>query len=551
MIYINSHATRTLDNMPMPDSITHQPLLTLIQALQESADFTHAVTQFEIVETHISYILLTGSYAYKFQKPVDMGFLDFSTLEKRKYYCEEALRLNRHHAADLYLDVVTITGDELAPGIDGEGPVLEYAVKMAQFDRSQELDKLIIKQGLPASLIDELAAVIAAFHDEAEVAETDTAYGTPTQVWQIVTENFSRIWDRLPDDEDYHQRLQTIEQWSEAEFKRHEAAFKTRKAEGFIRECHGDLHLGNIVLQDDHPVLFDCIEFSASLRWIDVLNELAFLVMDLDEHDCPALSQRLLNGYLEHTGDYSGLKVLPYYLVYRAMVRAMVACIRLDQTRDDQAIDNAEACTEYRRYIDLAYAYTRQTSPVLFFTYGVSGSGKTSISQSILEQWGAIRLRTDVERKRLHGLAAHNKSGSPVKGGLYSEEITRRTYKRVGSLAIDLLNAGYAVIVDASFLQAAYRRDFIELAYACEVPIVILHSHASEATLRHRIEARQAEEKDASEADLKVLTYQLEMMEPLSEQEQQYCVDIDTDQALDFNTILTTIKAILESSKNN
>ncbi|MCK5498831.1 MAG: phosphotransferase, partial [Gammaproteobacteria bacterium] len=277
----------------MSDRYTNDKLLALIQSLKASADFGHPVSQFEIVETHISYILLTGPYAYKFKKPVDLGFLDFSTLNKRKHYCEEELRLNRRHAAQLYLDVITITGDEQSPMINGKGPVLEYAVKMVQFDRSLELDKLVVREGLTPALIDKLATTIAAFHDEAEVADEKNDAGSLEYIWHPVAENFSQIKTRLQDDHHYSERLASLARLSEVELEKLKHAFQVRKTQGFIRECHGDMHLGNIVLINNEPVIFDCIEFSEDLRWIDVINDIAFLVMDLDEHDCSELSHRL------------------------------------------------------------------------------------------------------------------------------------------------------------------------------------------------------------------------------------------------------------------
>ena len=522
----------------MSDRSANDKLLKLIQSLEASTDFDHPVNQFEIVETHISYILLTGPYAYKFKKPVDLGFLNFSTLKKRKHYCEEELRLNRRHAAELYQDVIMITGDEQSPVINGEGPVMEYAVKIVQFDRSLELDKLIIEESLTPTLIDKLATVIATFHNEAEVADEKSDAGSMVDIWHPVTENFSQIKARLQNDPPYSERLELLEQWSEAEFEKLRHAFEVRKAQGFIRECHGDMHLGNIVLINNEPVIFDCIEFSEELRWIDVINDIAFLVMDLDEHDHPELSYRLLNAYLEHTGDYAGLNVLRFYLVYRAMVRAKVACIRLGQEHHDKQVQS-----DYQRYIDMAYTYTEQHQPVLFMTHGVSGSGKTTVSQSLLERWGAIRIRSDRERKKLHGLTADAKTGSPVGGGLYSSENTQRTYHKLSGLSIDLLNAGYSVIVDATFLQASYRRDFIELAYACNVSFVILHCRASEERLKKRIQQRHIKGDDASEANLNVLVHQLETLEPLSDEEKQFCITIDTDQELDIETVLTMINS--------
>lgn len=512
----------------------------LIQALENSAAFDHPLEQFEIVETHISCLLLTGPYVYKFKKPVDLGFLDFSTLEKRKHCCEEEVRLNRRLAPKLYVEVVTITGEERSPQINGAGPVIEYAVKMVQFDRSRELDKLISQDAVTAGLIDKLAVTVAAFHGKARPAPHDSRFGTAEHILQPVTDNLVQIKKMLAHDRQYSVRMLTIDQWTEKTFEKLKPHFAKRRTKGFIRECHGDMHLGNMVLVENEPVIFDCIEFSESLRWIDVMSDVAFLVMDLQYHDRPGLACRFLNAWLQETGDYEGLKGLRFFQVYRALVRAKVACIRLGQERDSKQ-DNEQEKTEYHRHIDLAAALVQSQQPVLFITHGLSGSGKTTISQSLLERRGAIRIRSDLERKRLHYLPPGAKTGSAIAADLYSPASTDQTYEQLEKLAALILAAGYPVIVDATFLQASRRRKFMQLAETCNVPFVILDFRAGKAVLRDRIQQRQQAGTDASEADLKVLAYQLRTQQCLHKNEQRHCVTINTDQAPDIDAILSTI----------
>ncbi len=524
----------------MNEATHDQDLPALLQALCDQRPFAEPVETVEIAQTHISWILLTGDHAYKILKPVDLGFLDFSTLAKRKHCCEEALRLNRRHAPGIYLDVVAITGDESAPRINGDGPVLEYALKMQQFDRESELDKLAERDRLTESLIDKLAVEVAGFHALATTADTTSDAGSSVHVLNPVKENFAQIRSRITDDPDTLARLSELEHWSLSEFEKLEGVFNRRKLDGYVRECHGDMHLGNIVLIDQQPVIFDCIEFSEELRWIDVLNDLAFLIMDLHEHACPERAWRLLNRYLESSGDYAGCAVLPFYLVYRALVRAKVECIRLDQeaSRDDATRDG------YRRYVELASTFTTHPGLKLFMTCGVSGSGKTSVSQALLQGYGAIRIRSDVERKRLAGLKAEQASGSSSGGGLYSPEWTRRTYARLADLARGLVEAGFPVIVDATFLQTSFRAKFIDLARACRVTPLILHCYASEDCLRRRVSDRSDIGRDASEADVDVLESQLRKFESPGEDEQQYCISIDTEQPLDMDALLDEIAVV-------
>jgi len=521
-------------------------LYKLIQSLEDNAIFDFTVESFEIVETHISYILLTGPYAYKFKKPIDLGFLDFSTLEKRKRYCEEELRLNCRHASELYLEVVAITGEADKPMINGDGPVLEYAVKMVQFDRSQELDKLIYKKGLSPLLIDQLAQRIAAFHDKAQVAGDEDVHSTLETVFDPMSENFHQISARIHDDKIYHERLKVLEDWSCVEFETLKPVVNSRKTQGFIRECHGDMHLGNIVLINGAPVIFDCIEFSQALRWIDVISDIAFLVMDLLYHQQSDLAYRLLNAYLQETGDYAGLSVLRFYLVYRAMVRAKVACIRMGQEPDGE-----QELAEYRRYIDMAGGFTKQPATVLFLMHGVSGTGKTIVSQLLLESWEAIRIRSDVERKRLKYFPTATKTGYPIDSDIYSTAGIDKNYIRLQGLATLILHAGFSVIVDATFLRKSTRRDFMRLAAASGVPVVIFDCRANIEKLKERVRQRWQDGKDASEADLSVLAYQMETQEYLDEEEKQHTVVIDTDDGLKMNVILAAIKNKLKSRGEN
>ncbi|MEE9157609.1 MAG: phosphotransferase, partial [Gammaproteobacteria bacterium] len=304
---------------------------TLIHSLQEPRVYDHEVKNLSTVETHISWVVLTGPYAYKIKKPVNLGFLDFSTLDKRHYYCKEELRLNRRLAPLTYVDVITITGTPQAPVLNGTGPALEYAVQMVQFPQPAQLDRVLARHALTDKHIYRLAQKVAAFHNTIDTADKNAPYGTPERVHDQVMQNFAQISARLGREVDTD-RLDEIRNWTETEYNRQLDVLRQRKRGGFIRECHGDMHLRNIALVDDELLIFDCIEFSDDLRWIDVMSEVAFTVMDLEDRHQPDFARQFLNAYLEFTGDYAGLTVLRYYLSYRAMVRAMVSIIRAEQT---------------------------------------------------------------------------------------------------------------------------------------------------------------------------------------------------------------------------
>jgi aminoglycoside phosphotransferase family enzyme len=278
----------------------------LISALQNKEAYDHPVDNISLRETHISWVLLTGHYAYKIKKPVDFGFLDFSTLEKRKYYCEEEVRLNGRLAPQLYLGVVPVCGNISSPRINGQGPILEYAVKMRQFDTTKEFDVLLASGKLTKEHMNETARVLADFHANIAIADIQSSFGTPEAIQQPALENFEQINQLGEDWLSQHQLkkpLAQLHQWANKKYYQLENTLQERKKNDFIRECHGDLHLRNIVIYENKVTPFDGIEFNPNLRWIDVMSELAFLLMDIEDHNRFDLSRRLLNNYLGITGE--------------------------------------------------------------------------------------------------------------------------------------------------------------------------------------------------------------------------------------------------------
>ena len=503
--------------------------------------YDHPVSDIQLIETHISWIILTGEFAYKIKKPIDLGFLDFSTLEKRRFCCEEELRLNRRLAAAIYLDVVPIAGEPSRPELYGSDQVIEYAVKMVQFPQPAQLDHMLAAGALETRHIDALARLVAKFHQGIDVAPGDSEFGDPERVYAPVGENFRQIRQQ-PGSEQYDAQLADLEHWSETTFETLAEVFVRRKKDGFIRECHGDMHLRNLVWFEGEPLAFDCLEFNPALRWIDTLSEVAFLVMDLQDRQQTKFAQRFLNSYLESCGDYEGMQVFRFYLAYRALVRAKVDAIRAGQPHISPA-EKAEAEQECGAYLELARSYTQTASPKLVITRGLSASGKSTLSQPLLEQMQAIRIRSDVERKRLFGIPADADASSGIDQGIYSAEAGIRTYERLRSLAEILIGAGVTVIVDAAFLKYEQRQPFKALAEAAKVPFVVLEFAASADTLRERIKARAA---DVSDADLSVLEHQLATAEPVHEDELACVISIDTEQPFDAERLVERIQAFGE-----
>ncbi len=485
----------------------------LIAALLQARHYPHPVQTVELVQTHISWVLLAGDYAYKVKKPVTLAFLDFATLEQRRACCLDELRLNQRFAPDIYLEMVAIGGTPAAPVLGGGGVAIEYAVKMRRFDESGRLDHVCARGALTAAHISDLAQTLVTFHASAAVAPQDSRFGTPARVLAPALDNLTIAAGLLPAAS--QTRLDTLRRWTQEQHARLTPLLLARKAQGRVRECHGDLHLGNLVLLDGHVRLFDCIEFNEDLRWIDVASELAFTTMDLIQHRQPGLANWLLDQTLSASGDYEVAQLLRFYAVYRALVRAKVAAIRGGQA-DPGA--GAEALT----YLALAEHLAAPPAPRLVITHGLSGCGKTRASSRLLlddPQASTLRLRSDVERKRLHGLSALQSSASALDAGLYAPDAHVRTYERLHELAQMLLRAGWSVVVDAAFLRRAERARFAALAQDCGAAFAICAPQATVEQLRERIVARQAAGRDASEATLAVLDKQLSWIEPLDAQE--------------------------------
>lgn len=486
---------------------------TLVRALMDPTAWPVGGGDRRRIDTHISTVVLAGSSAYKIKKPLNLGFLDYSTLAKRAQACADEVRLNRRLAPQVYLRALAVTGTLTAPRLGGDGPVIDWAVHMHRFDPDAILAQHTGE--LNRGLVEKIAWRIARFHGDAARCPEDAPWGTPEAVYAPMVQNFSQIRSRRASDRPFLDRLAD---WTEQRQIELRQVLDARRAGGHVRECHGDLHLGNIALIDGEPVAFDGIEFNPGLRWIDTMNDLAFLTMDLTRVGRVDLARCLLDSYLQLSGDYEGLRVLHFYEVYRAMVRAKVAAIRVAQ-RDLAPADREHAIAEFRRYLRIAEAFTRPSPTAIVITHGVSGTGKSTLTSRMLDRLPAVRVRSDVERKRLAGLPADVNAMNRYNAGIYAAGMSERTYERLAGQARAIVEGGFIAIVDAAFLKHEQRLRFADLAAALNVPFVILSCEAPETVLRARIGQRLAKGQDASDADLAVLAGQLRDREPLGREE--------------------------------
>jgi aminoglycoside phosphotransferase family enzyme/predicted kinase len=496
----------------------------LVERLLGPAPYPHETATIGLAETHISWVLLTGDYAYKIKKPLKLPFLDFSTLDKRKHFCTEELRLNRRLAPEIYLDVVPIGGKRTAPRI-GTTPAIEWALKMVQFPPDRLGSDVLASKTVPPEAFEKLAEALGKFHEELPPTRG-------SEVSATVIGNIRELEDGIGAD-----ALQTIRAWTQRETIRIEQLLQDRETGGSIRECHGDLHLKNLVLIDNRFVAFDCLEFDRILRCIDVINDVAFLAMDLMAHDRDDLAFEFLNRYLQFTGDYAALRLLRYYLVYRALVRAKVRVIEAKQNQDGPKCRRAP-------YIDLASRLIDAPKPLLIVTKGLSGSGKTTLTDELIGRLPAIRVRSDVERKRLSGLGALESSHSGVGRDLYSEAMGAATYEALGAAAGDGLSAGINMIIDATFLKRHERDRFRAIAGEHGARFVILDCEAREAILRQRIRGRSSSANDASEAGLDVLDYQISRNEPVAPGERACAVTVNSGEYVDIAALSADLAKI-------
>lgn len=495
----------------------------LIDSLQDRNLYDHPVDSFEVIETHISWVILTGPYAYKLKKPVKFDFVDFSNLAKRKTYCGKELELNRRLAPDLYEKVVTITGSRDRPQLDGSSSPIEYAVKMREFPQDNLFSEQVKNGDLPPESVDELAELVDEFHRSISCDPPSEDYASPDLIRNNMEENFDAI-DQSELDKAVRGTFTKIHNWSFDRFGELRDRFEERRQNGFVRNCHGDMHLRNIVRFEDEINVFDCIEFNESFRWIDVMDEVAFLTMDLVDRGQPKLANRFLDRYLSLSGDYGGLQLLGFYQTYRAMVRCKVSYLENDSGTENQGLPE-----EFFEYLETAESFVESPRPLIVITHGLSGSGKTFVTQRLLEEIGAIRLRSDVERKRLAGLERTNNQDEGINEGLYSDEMTHRTYNALEEKAETVVEAGYPAIVDATFLKEDYRKKFRGLSDHLEVPFRLLNVTCPEPELRRRLKERQRSDDSVSDAGIDVLENQMETKDPLNEGEKSLTIEIDTD----------------------
>jgi uncharacterized protein len=506
-------------------------LPALIQQMLTPEFYPHPVTvPMQLIQTHASYVLLTGDYAYKLKKPVNFGFLDYSTLAKRQHCCAEEIRLNQRGAKELYLEVLAISkeGDQYQLGTGGE--IVDYAVKMIQFSQANLLSNMFESGTISAADVESIGLVVARFHREAQTNEYISSFGLVEKIRQSIDDNYRQT-------EKYIGRIQTQQQFIETKaytdqfLVEKSQLFLDRLAGGFIRECHGDLHLRNICRWQDQTLLFDCIEFNESFRFVDTMYDVAFVVMDLEARGRQDLANRFLNTYTEATGDWAGLQVLPLYLSRQAYVRAKVTSFLVDDPGISSAEQNLAKQTA-GDYYRQAWNYTRPQPGRLIMLSGLSGSGKSTLGKLIAESCNGIQLRSDAIRKHLAGVPLWSK-GDP---SIYNADMTAQTYQQLLTLGSKLAAQGFTVILDAKYDRQSRRETVVNWSRDCGISLKIIHCTAPLAVLRDRLTHRTG---DVADATVDLLASQQDSWEDFSPAEQDYLITVDTTK--DLATIVRRI----------
>ncbi|AAU45472.1 bifunctional aminoglycoside phosphotransferase/ATP-binding protein [Burkholderia mallei] len=487
-------------------------------ALRRASTYPHPAGPIVRIETHLSVVYLVGRFAYKRLKPFDFGFANFTELAARRRACEAELALNRPLAAPIYLAAGPLVRRARGLRLFGAGAAVDHVVRMRRFDERMLFSRLLARGALDAADIDAAATRLAAYHLHAPRDIPRRAYGSARELRRQLDDMLAplerALGAALP---------ASLRAWCVRRCDELAAHLDARRADGYVRACHGDLHLNNVVKRGRDALMFDCIDFDDALRWIDVINDLSFLLMDLHAHDRAALAHRLLNRWLDETGDFAGLAALPLYVAYRALVRALVATMRAG----GDAAARAARIERARRYVDVAAHAARARRPCLLLCHGYSGSGKSVASRALADVSGAIRLSSDSERKRARPFAAVD--ARPLPASAYTPQQIDAQYERLRALARDVLRAGYTALVDATFLSHARRARFFALARELGVPVYVLDFHASRACLERRVDARAAARDDRSDAGAAVLATQRASADPLDADERARTIGFDTD----------------------
>jgi aminoglycoside phosphotransferase family enzyme/predicted kinase len=510
----------------------------IAQALLNPEIYPEPTKTVRLEQTQMSFVFITDKYVYKTKKAVNLGYVDYTTLEQRKFFCDKEVELNKRLSPDTYLGVIPITRNDGGYTLDGEGEIVEYAVKMKILPFDRMLDVLLKENSVTGDMMPRVAKKMAEFHSKAATGGVIDDFGKIELINHNNEENLNQmapyIGRTLTGTE--HKKIAAFVR----SFTRENATLlEKRITDNKIRDCHGDLHAAHICFEDG-LIIYDCIEFNDRFRYCDVASEVAFLAMDLDHNGRADLARSFVNSYIEYSGDGDIEKLLNFYKCYRACVRGKVACFKLDdpyvsEQHKKEAHYNAES------YFDLACAYTNPT-PTLFITTGLTGCGKSAVAAELAKRLGLVLLSSDITRKKLANISIKEHCFNCFDSGIYSPEFTRKTYDALFSETEKILKDGGSVIIDATFVRADDRKEAKKLAEDAGARFFVIECTLDEETAHKRLDNRLSE-CTASDGRWEVYMAQKKNMEPVVEIPPQSHIKIDTLKSIEdnVNTILDAI----------
>lgn len=486
----------------------------LTEALKSPRIYPESPSQIGTAETHISYLFFTGRYVYKVKKPVDFGFLDFSTLEKRKFFCQQEVKLNSRLSPDIYLGVEEIREENGHISLGGQGKTIEYAVKMKELPSEGMLIRLVSEGKATPELMDRAALKIATFHREAETSNEIARFGNVSVIKKNMRENFIQTVPYIGKSL-LREQYDFISERAGNFLEHNNLIFAKRKNGGLIKDCHGDLHLGAICVEKDDIHVFDCIEFNDRFRYGDTAADIAFLTMDLEYNSCHELSTAFLESYIRYSGDSDIRVVLRFYKSYRAYVRGKVMSFLLDEEEVSEE-QKRKALKSARGYFGLAYSYFMQ--PTLIIMAGLVGTGKSAVAASLGEATRAATVRSDEARKRLAGVLPGEHRYEDYEKGIYSEEFTNKTYSELLKEASEILGGGRSIILDASYKSRASREGAAAMAREKGARFFIVECVCDQNVVRARLTKRM-DEMDVSDGRWEIYDRQKKEFEEITENE--------------------------------
>jgi aminoglycoside phosphotransferase family enzyme/predicted kinase len=502
----------------------------IAQALLKPKAYPQAPGKIELVQTQMSFVFLADEYVYKVKKAVDLGYLDYTTLEKRQFYCQQEVELNRRLCPEVYLGVVPITREKGAISVEGRGEVIEYAVKMRRLPQEAMMDVLLDNDRVSPQMITKVSQKLAAFHRQAETSATISAFGEIKAIVRNTDENFDQT-EKYIGKTISKELYQRIKDYTDGFIEENASLFAKRIADGRIRDCHGDLHVAHICFTDG-ICIYDCIEFNDRFRYCDVASEVAFLAMDLDHHRRADLARIFVDAYVAESRDSELGKLLAFYKCYRAYVRGKVESFKLDDPYIAPA-EKSHTLEVATSYFDLAYVYTR-ARPMLFITVGLVGTGKTFLAQALAKRLGLAVISSDVARKQLAGIPVTEHRFEEFDSGIYSAEFSTKTYNKMFSEAKHILSGGGSAILDASFIKAEERLKAKRLAEEMNTDFFILECTLDEESIKQRL-AQRLEQGSASDGRWEIYQPQKTAFEPVVEALPKNHVIIDSSKPVEEN----------------